>query len=62
MAYKVLTYFEDLQDNSYPYHPGDQFPRDGKDVSEDRLKELASDKNRRGVKLIQKSRGPRKKQ
>lgn len=51
--YKVLTYFEDLQDNGHPYHPGDEFPRNGLRVSMDRIAELSSDKNRRGSKLIE---------
>ena len=54
MSYKVLEYFEDLQDNIHPYNPGDTFPRDGLEVSEERLEELSSDKNLRGVKLIEK--------
>ena len=51
--YKVLTYFTDLQDNSYPYDEGDIFPRNGLNVSEARLKELSSTKNKRGIKLIE---------
>ena len=50
--YKVLTYFEDLQDNGHPYHPGDEFPRKGLRVSMDRLLELSGENNRRGTKLI----------
>ena len=53
MTYKVLTYFEDLQDGGHPYNPGDVFPRIGKRVSAERLAELSSDKNLRGVKLIE---------
>lgn len=51
--YKVLTYFEDMQDNSYPYDEGDIFPRDGLSVTEERLQELSSIKNKRGIRLIQ---------
>ena len=51
--YKVLTYFEDLQDNGHPYHPGDEFPRNGLRVSLDRIMELSGEKNRRGTKLIE---------
>lgn len=54
MKYKVLKYFEDLQDDRYPYHEGDIFPRDGFDVSEERIAELSSDANRRGKPLIEK--------
>lgn len=50
--YKVLRRFEDLQDNRHLYQPGDQFPRAGLKVSEDRLEELRTSKNRRHVPLI----------
>ena len=50
--YKVLKYFTDLQDNGYPYNEGDIFPRDGLVVSEARLKELSSTRNRRKEVLI----------
>lgn len=52
MGYKVIVYFEDLQDFSYPYQVGDVFPRPGKEVSENRLQELSSNKNKRGIPLI----------
>lgn len=52
MMYKVIKYFEDLKDNRHPYNEGDTFPRKGLDVSRERIAELASDKNRRGVSLI----------
>lgn len=51
--YKVLVYFTDLQDNGYPYNEGDAFPRFGLSVSENRLKELSTTNNRRGIQLIQ---------
>lgn len=52
MMYRVVTYFEDLQDNRYPYNAGDVFPRKGMKVSKERFAELAGDKNRRGINLI----------
>lgn len=52
--YKTVMYFEDLQDNNYPYHPGDTFPRKGMEVSAERLAELSTVKNRRGIVLIEK--------
>ena len=59
--YKTVTYFEDLQDNNYPYHPGDEFPRKGMEVSEERFKELSSPANRRGIVLIEEvKKTPRK--
>lgn len=51
--YKVVKFFTDLQDNKHPYNVGDVFPREGVEVSEDRLKELSTDKNKRGVVLIE---------
>lgn len=52
--YRVIKAFTDLQDNKYPYNAGDEFPREGVEVSEDRLEELATDKNRRKEPLIEK--------
>lgn len=51
--YKALTYFTDLQDNGHPYDEGDIFPRDGLTVTEARLDELSSTRNRRKIKLIE---------
>lgn len=53
MAYKVIEYFEDLQDNSRPYNVGDVFPADGITVTAERLSELASTQNRRHIPLIE---------
>lgn len=52
--YKVIEYFTDLQDRSRKYHAGDTFPREGLIVSKERLEELSTDKNRRGIPLIEK--------
>ena len=52
--YEVIQYFTDLQDNNHPYGVGDTFPRNGFTVSQERLDELASDKNRRNIPLIKK--------
>ena len=51
--YKVIKSFTDLQDNNYAYYVGDTFPHDGVEVEAERLSELASDKNRLGVPLIE---------
>ena len=51
--YKVIKYFTDLQDNNYAYYVGDTFPRNGVEVGAERIAELASDKNRRGIPLIE---------
>ena len=53
MAYKVIAYFEDLQDNGRPYNVGDMFPVDGNTVTSERIAELASTKNRRHIPLIE---------
>lgn len=62
--YRCIVRFKDLQDDSYVYNVGDVFPRVGFEVSDDRIAELASDKNRRGIPLIEKEvkRGRPKKQ
>ena len=52
--YKVIAYFEDLQDNNYPYNVGDVFPRENKTVSKERIKELATTQNRQKKPLIKK--------
>ena len=51
--YKVIKYFTDLQDNNYAYYVGDTFPRNGVEVGAERIAELSSDKNLRGVPLIE---------
>ena len=58
--YKVIKRFHDLQDVTktkngdvyHEYNVGDVFPRKGKEVSEERIAELAGDGNRQGVPLI----------
>ena len=52
--YRVIEYFEDLQDNGQPYNVGDVFPKGDKKVTKERLEELATDKNRRHIPLIEK--------
>ena len=51
--YKVIKSFTDLQDNNYAYYVGDTFPHNGVDVGSERIAELSSDKNRRGIPLIE---------
>ena len=57
--YRVIEYFEDLQDNGQPYNVGDVFPKRDKKVTKDRLNELATDKNRRHIPLIEKVEEPK---
>ena len=58
--FKVIRYFTDLQDGNYPYNVGDTFPREGKAVSADRIKELSTAANKIGVALIEEVRGAEK--
>ena len=51
--YRVIKAFTDLQDNNHAYSVGDTFPHNGIEVDAERIAELASDKNRRGVPLIE---------
>lgn len=50
--YKVIKFFTDLQDEDHAYHEGDFFPREGLKVTPERIAELSSASNRRGVPLI----------
>ena len=51
--YRVIKSFKDLQDDSYAYHVGDIFPHEGFEASAERLEELSTNKNRRGIPLIE---------
>ena len=51
--YRVIKYFTDLKDNAHPYEVGDVFPRRGVFVTEERLTELSTDRNKRGCPLIE---------
>ena len=51
--YKVIKSFYDLKDNNHVYSVGDTFPHNGVEVGAERIAELASDKNRLGVPLIE---------
>ena len=50
--YKAVKAFRDLKTNLV-YAVGDTFPRNGVEVDAERIAELASDKNRLGVPLIE---------
>lgn len=52
--YKVISFFTDLEDKNRPYNVGDIFPRDGLEVSAERLAYLASNKTKRGFPVIEK--------
>jgi hypothetical protein len=57
--YRVIKYFTDLQDNNHEYNVGDIYPHNKKKASASRIKELATDKNRRGIPLIEKVEEPK---
>ena len=50
--YRVIKAFTDLK-ASHVYHVGDTFPHNGVEVDAERIAELASDKNRFCVPLIE---------
>ena len=51
--YRVIKHFVDLQDNNYKYDVGDTYPRNGLNVLQSRINELASDKNKQKTPLIE---------
>lgn len=51
--YKVIKHFIDLHDNDHSYNEGDIFPREGVDVSEERIQELAGSDNKQHTPLIE---------
>ena len=51
--YKVIQFFTDLQDKGYAYRVGDTYPRGGMTPTKERIAELSSTSNKRGVKLIE---------
>ena len=53
MSYKVIHRFTDLQDFNHLYNVGDLFPRIGMKVSQSRIDELASSKNKLKTPLIE---------
>lgn len=53
MKYRALVFFTDLKDNKHAYKPGDIYPREGLQVSKGRLEELSTNKNKRGMAMIE---------
>ena len=51
--YKVIRHFVDLQDNNHKYDVGDTYPRNGLNVLQSRINELASNKNKQKTPLIE---------
>lgn len=60
MTYKVKAYWEDLKDGRHPYNPGDVYPREGYTPSPERIRELSSPQNKRGIQLIEEVKAPAK--
>jgi hypothetical protein len=52
MAYKVIKYFNDMQDGNFAYEVNSPYPREGLSVLPSRIKELAGSDNRQGCPLI----------
>lgn len=52
MKYEVVAYFTDLQDDRHAYNVGDEFPRQGMSISEERIAELSTTNNKRGRVFI----------
>ena len=50
--YEVVHFFTDLRDYDHPYNVGDEFPRQGVTVSDERLAELSSSNNKQRRPLI----------
>ncbi|UNB45564.1 Rho termination factor N-terminal domain-containing protein [Staphylococcus coagulans] len=50
--YEVIVRFKDGQDDEYLYQVGDVYPRVGYTPTEERVNEVASTNNRRGVVAI----------
>lgn len=59
--YKVICYFTDLQDNGFAYNVGDVYPRNGLNVSPERITELSGSNNKQGKPLIEEVEEPPKK-
>lgn len=51
--YRVIRLFADLRDNNHVYNPGDEYPRKGLTVTDERIAELAGSKNKQGCPLIE---------
>ena len=51
--YRVIKHFVDLQDNNHRYDIGDTYPRNGLNVLQSRINELASNKNLQKTPLIE---------
>ena len=57
---KSISRWIDLTDN-HLYNPGDAFPHDGRDIPEERIRELESSENKTGNPVIAEDDKPSKK-
>lgn len=53
MIFKAIRAFKDLQDSNRIYNVGDVFPREGKEVSQERLTDLSTDNNLQKQSVIE---------
>lgn len=49
MLFRVVTRFKDAHDNKFLYEQGSLYPRKGYKTSDERIAELSTTNNRRGV-------------
>lgn len=52
IEYRVIERFADSQDENRIYEAGDEFPRKGLSVTDERLKELSGSRNKAGRPFI----------
>lgn len=52
-TYTAIKEFYDAQDGNKLYKPGDTYPRDGADISAERIKELSTSENAAKTPLIE---------
>lgn len=60
MKYKVINEFRDLEDRGYIYNQGDIYPRKGTEVSDKRIKEIISKRDRYQRVFIEEVKEPKK--
>lgn len=51
--WRVIHHFTDLQDSDHPYNAGDEYPRQGLSVSDERISELSGAHNKQRTPLIE---------
>ncbi len=59
--FKVIRMFADLQDGNHVYNVGDEYPRKGVKVTDERIAELAGNTNKQGAPLIKEDKPAAKK-